>query len=347
MNRRGFLASAALAAPAAFAETGHGASSAGKPLKVCVFADLHYHPGMWTNTEDTSFLEKIMARAERERCEMMIHLGDFMHGVRTEKQKALLKLYNDFRIPGYHILGNHDQDGNPYRETCDAYRMPDGHYTFDRGGFRFVIADPNYFRNGPDTFIHFDYGNHYRKEIRAAGSTVNWIPPEQMEWLRAVIIGSPLPCVVLSHQSLERGKRSPVMNRREVRAIFNEANAKRPGTVRLVMNGHTHTDHLRILDNILYWDVAGANYQYFEKKHDRYPAEYVKTHRGSPNSIGWKEPLSAILTLWPEGRIRIDGAKSDWLFGVSPEAAGYSAYDEDGRETLPVIQSADLTFAYS
>ena len=100
VNRRGFLATAALAAPAAFAGTDVSAAPSGKPLKVCVFSDIHYHPGVWTNTENTSFLEKIMARAERERCDMMIHLGDFMHGVRSPAQKAFLKLYNDFKIRG-------------------------------------------------------------------------------------------------------------------------------------------------------------------------------------------------------------------------------------------------------
>ena len=158
MNRRDFLTAAALAAPAVLAKSRPGASASARPLKVCVFSDLHYHPRVWTNTENTSFLEKIMARAERARCDMMIHCGDLLHGVRTPEQKAFLKLYNDFKIPGYHCLGNHDQDGNPYQETCEAYRMPDGHYSFDKGGFRFVIADPNYFCNEPGKFIHHGRG---------------------------------------------------------------------------------------------------------------------------------------------------------------------------------------------
>ena len=84
LSRRNFLATAALAAPATLAS---GASAvgftAGKPLKVCVFADIHYDPGVSPNAEDMSFLERIMARAEKEECDMMIHLGDFVHGVRS------------------------------------------------------------------------------------------------------------------------------------------------------------------------------------------------------------------------------------------------------------------------
>ena len=42
INRRNFLSTAALAAPAALAGAGHAAETAGKPLKVCVFADMKF-----------------------------------------------------------------------------------------------------------------------------------------------------------------------------------------------------------------------------------------------------------------------------------------------------------------
>lgn len=324
-----------------------GVSAAGadenRPLKVCVFADIHYSPGVWTN-DSPAFLEKILARAEAARCDMVIHLGDFVHNVTDPLCRDYIRKYNDFAIPGYHILGNHDQDCTGYKRACEAYRMPDGHYSFDKGGFRFVVADPNYFCNEPGRFIHHENGNYFR---RVKGSTINWIPPVQLEWMRDVILNSPFPCVVLSHQSFERPPSGEcVMNKDEVQAIFNAANAKKPGSVRVVMNGHMHMDHLRVLDNILYWDVNSANYQYYGRKHAKYPADFLKTHRGAVNVLAWTEPLSAILTLWPDGRVKIEGSKADWLFGVTPKAAGYSEYDSNGRYTLPVIQSADLQFRY-
>ena len=318
--------------------------SPSKPLRVCVFSDLHYCPGTFVN-DTPEFLEKILARAEAAKCDMVIHLGDFVHSVRKPETKSFIRKYNDFKIPAYHILGNHDQDGSSWRETCDAYRMPDGHYSFDRGGFRFVIADPNYTRNSATgKFVHHEHGNYFKC---GSDTTINWIPPEQLEWMRETILKSPYPCIVLSHQSFERPPNgSGVMNKDAVQAIFNEANAKRPGSVRLVMNGHMHTDHLRILDDILYWDVNSANYQWFGESHAAYPPEFMKSHRLSDHVIGWKTPLSAILTLTAAGGIQIDGSASDYLFGVSPQQAGLPVHDVNGRYTLPKIQSTRIVFEY-
>ncbi|MBO7720868.1 MAG: metallophosphoesterase [Kiritimatiellae bacterium] len=343
MTKREFLTSAIAGAAAPAFAAAAGGKPQSRPLKVCVFADIHYLPGVWTN-DTPEFLEKIMARAERENCDMMIHLGDLVHNVNTPLTKGYIRRYNDFKVRGYHILGNHDQDATEWRRTADAYRMPDGHYSFDRGGFRFVIADPNYFSEKPGVFVHHENGNYFR---RSKNSSINWIPPEQLEWMRDVIFNSPYPCVVMSHQSFERPPVSHgVMNKEDVQAIFNEANRRWPGRVRLVINGHNHMDHLRVMDGILYWDVNSANYKWFNDPHKSYPAEYIAKHSGACHNIGWKEPLSAVLTLWPEGRVRIEGSRSEFLFGVSPKDADLPEFDIIGRYTKPLIQSADITFNY-
>ena len=56
--------------------------------------------------------------------------------------------------------------------------------------------------------------------------------------------------------------------------------------------------------------------------------------------------LSAILTLSPDGGIRIEGSKSDFLFEATPEKAGLDPYDVNGRRVTAEIQSANLKFSY-
>ena len=93
--------------------------------------------------------------------------------------------------------------------------------------------------------------------------------------------------------------------------------------------------------------MNSANYQWYGKLHTKYPEDYVKKVRSGNKVLAWDAPLSAILTIWPDGRIKIDGSKAGWLFGVTPAEAGYPLTDSDGRETLPVIQSADMKFTYT
>lgn len=351
MNRRDFLKmSAVLGGLSAFPRNGVGGETGGRPLKVCVFADLHFTPGVYTN-DTPEFLAKILARAESAGCDMVIHLGDMVQNVAEKPVRDLLKTYNDFRIPAYHVIGNHEQDGTTHEETLEAMRLTCGHYFFDKGGFRFVILDPNYFCNEPGKFIHSSKGNYFHRSII---STLNWIPPDQIEWLKGVLDESPHPCVILAHQSFERGPAGAmVQNAEEVRAIFSAANEKHPGRVRLVINGHLHVDHMRILDNIAYWDVNSANMYYWGRRQKEYPKAYLAAHAGAPytlgdcsETLGWKDPLSAILTLYPNGRIRIEGSRSDWLFGVTPEMAGLPEYDPGDRLIRPVIRSCDFTLNF-
>ena len=67
VNRRGFVSGfVAAAAGAAFGAPlgGDAGAASARPFKVCVFTDIHFDD-FWTNSDDTSFLDGIMARAER------------------------------------------------------------------------------------------------------------------------------------------------------------------------------------------------------------------------------------------------------------------------------------------
>ncbi len=112
---------AALPRPAGAAE------ELGSPLKVCVFADLHFTPGVCTN-DDLAFFEKILMRAEAERCDMMIHLGDLVQNVAEKPVRALVDRYNGFGIPGYHVIGNHEQGGTTHEGGREARRLARGYY---------------------------------------------------------------------------------------------------------------------------------------------------------------------------------------------------------------------------
>lgn len=349
MNRREFIKAGATA-------LGLNASSvlSAEPendscLKFCLFADIHYYPGVYPH-DTVEWLDRVLDRARREKAAFVMHLGDFAH----EPKKCIdyVNHYNDCGIPAYHVLGNHDCDGNTYEETLSAYRLERGHYHFDFGGWRFVVLDTNYCcLDG--RFFHYSLANypghhlywktHDRKELEGHSLSDTRVPPEQLDWFAGVVERSPYPCVVASHASFERANGSP--DSAAIRKIINETNKRHPGRVRLVLNGHHHRDHVRILENVIYMDVNSANYDWFLKEHDKYPAAYAGKWSNVRHCIFWDDPISAIISLWPTGRINVDGQRSRFHLGVAPANAGYNPFDRAGRPTSTDIQSFDVSLA--
>ena len=340
MNRRDFMKLAAMAGAAAPAAIAAGADAkptkAGGRLKICAFADIHFSPGTWPHG-DIEYLEKILARAEAEKTDFTIHLGDFTH--RTDRQDELdyIKRYNTFGQPTYHTLGNHDGERGEggYRKAMELYGMKSNCYSFDRNGWRFIVADPNYFLLD-GRYVHYEGRNLYAAVKTGRMKSGCCIPPEQVEWIKDTVANSPFPCVFMSHESIER--RWAVTNGPEIRKFFDETNAKTPGKVRLVINGHHHCNHISVVNGIVYFDMNSANYMYFAKTHDRFPKEYIKKAAGATHCIVWNDPLSAIISL-DENSVKISGSSSTYYLGVTPEVAGYKPLDEAGRAIVPLISS--------
>ena len=213
--------------------------------------------------------------------------------------------------------------------------MPDGHYYFDDGGYRFIICDPNYYCID-GVYTHYSLGNYYKH-----GPYRDYMPPEQLAWLRETIDAAPGPCVLISHESFER-ESNGVKNYAEVRKIINDANRKRPYSVILCINGHYHRDFIRILDNVCYFDLNSASFDWLEKAHTLYPQELCSQISMLAHTVVYDDPIHAIITL--EGtHIKIDGMESTMFMGITREMTGNPKCDPAGRMVTPTVQSADIT----
>ena len=326
LSRRHFLTSALVAGTAG---TLPAEPTSAPRVKFLAFADLHYCPGVFPH-DDRSWLERILTRAERENVSFVIHAGDFVHD--PVRQSDFVKHYNDFHIPTYHTLGNHDTEGCTYAETLAAYRLKKGHYFFDRDGFRIVVLDTNYFKKD-GVFVHFEGGN-YRTH-----KGLNWtVCEEEYAWAEDVIGNSPLPCVVFMHQSCER-EHGGMPDWERMRGLFRWINRHKGPKVRLVVNGHHHTDGLRFIDGIPYLDLNSANYKYYGQSHRLYGADYHKAHTGANHVIAWDDPICAVITLGADGYLKIEGQQSRFFKDVTPEKAGFPARD---RPVTPNIQSVEM-----
>ena len=347
-SRREFLAGAGMmiaggasAAIGATAAQSAGGSEGG--VRFLAFADIHYASnGYWPHASQ-EWLDRVLERAVAAKADFVMSLGDLTFGPGPKAERDYVAHYNSFRpVKTYHTYGNHDYECVTPEELDEAYGAKGGYYSFDQGGFRFVVLDPHwYLKDGK--YHRFSKWCSY-PELSKLKMPTRIIPPDQMEWLRRTVVGSPYPCVVFSHESIERG-RTGISNRAEVRAVFAEANARRPGTVRLAINGHEHKDYFRMLDGVAYLDLNSASYD-IAGKHTAYPEEFRKRCGSARCILTWNDPISAVVTLTPSGGLKIEGMTSTYYLGVTPEMAGWGC-DPDGRATSPKVQSVDMSIRYA
>lgn len=305
-------------------------------VRFCAFADIHYCPGVFPH-DTYEWLDTVLQRAEKENVDFIIHLGDLTH--RPLQYIDYVNHYNDFKIPTYHTIGNHDDDGNPHEVTLQCYRMERGYYFFDCKGFRFIVLDGNYYRH-EGQYIHYSEGNYY-----AYPDERDWFPPEEMEWLKETVENSPYPCVTFCHESFER-EADGIHNMEEIKQLLNDTNASHPGRVRLCINGHHHRDYVRLLDNIIYFELNSANYEWVSKPHDKYSPEFLAKYTHAKNTVTYNAPLSAIITLDDDGTIAVEGMKSTLLDNVTREMTGNPRLDAQARPVTATIQSFKMKMSY-
>ncbi len=301
-------------------------------MKFLLFADLHYAPKQFLSGS-FEILHEMQEIAERENCDFIIHAGDFCHG--PSKVMDFVGEYNNFHIPSYHCLGNHDSDNTPFEETVKLYNMPNEYYYFDCKGYRMIVLNPNYY------FVDGEYINFSMRNYFANGPARDWVPPEQLAWLKKTIDSSPYPCLLISHESFERA--NGVQNRADVLKIINDANAKKPHSVLMCMNGHYHRDYIRILDGVCYFDVNSVLMEWVSGvTHDLYPAELCEEYKSLNHTVIYNDPLYCIVEL--DGTtIDIKGKESSMYLGITREDVGGTPFDKVGRPVVPKIQTAKIT----
>ncbi len=302
-------------------------------VKFLVFSDLHLGDHYAHNT--TEHLDDILKRAKENEVDFIIHCGDF--GLFKSYPEELNK-YNNFEIPTYHVIGNHDTYV-PLEEAMQEFQMANPYYFFDRNGFRFIALDSNGMRiDGED--ILFSNGNN-----RGKSDYFPFLTQEQLDWMEQTILESPYPVVVFSHHSLscdDYGKGGGLKNREDILEMFQRVKAQGK-SVLMALSGHYHVDHLRILEHTCYFEVNSATMFYNPEEHELFPQEYIDAHPGSRHCAIYDDALSAIVTITDDGTIEIDGVESSFFMGVSRmEIAGMDYFNEYGKKVTSSIKSEKL-----
>lgn len=285
-------------------------SGQGKKIKFGIISDVH--KGLQKDAEQR--LGVFIDKAVEEKPDFIIQLGDMTHG-KDKEVDAMVKVWDRFPGKKYHVLGNHEMDGGDKKALVDKQGMPGNYYSFDAGGYHFVVLDASYFKQG-DRF--FD-----RRPAKKEGKTIakELLSDEELAWLKRDLSKTDKPTILFSHEAFDNNwQAAPSPSTQEVRKIIREANAGKEKNRKVIASicGHHHIDNHEVIDDVHYIQINSASYFWIENA-----AVF-----SNGNMAEYKDALYAFITLDPEARtIEMKGTQSEFL-QPAPNTENYPQADK-------------------
>jgi len=229
--------------------------------------------------------------------DFIMQLGDFCqpHG----RNQGFMYVWNSYQGDSFHVLGNHDVDGGfSWDQTMEFYGMDAPFYSFDRGGFHFIVLDCN---NKP--------------EGHTSGYPA-YVGKKQLEWLETDLSRTEYPTFIFSHQSLTDACGGQVVNFKAVQAVVNRSRWNSDSSkVVACINGHTHLDHASQSEGVHYLSLNSMSYFWMgaQYEHSHYGGFIEEIHPAQRLTVPYDAPLFAVVTIKPEGEMLIEGKRANFV----------------------------------
>lgn len=213
-------------------------------LTIGLVTDLHYADKPPAGTrhyrETLGKLEEAARQFDRRKPQFIVELGDFIDAAASvDVERRYLKKVNtafsEICDDRHYVLGNHCVDTLTKPEFLGAIGKTKSYYSFDRGGFHFVVLDSCFREDGTP------YG---RRNFKWTDANV---PPKELDWLKADLKANEKPVIVFAHQRLDVGNHHGVKNNAEIRKILESS-----GDVLAVFQGHSHQNDIKQIGGIHY-----------------------------------------------------------------------------------------------
>lgn len=244
LGRRAFLQHGTLLLTAAALDSMPSFGDETTILRVGLVTDLHHADkppaGSRHYRESVNKLTEAGEHFQQSKADFIVELGDLIDAadsVDTE-QKYLATINREFSAISkdrHYVLGNHCVDTLTKDEFLGGVEQKQSYYSFDRGGFHFVVLDACFRGDGQP------YGRKNSKWNDAN------IPAGELEWLEADLKANDNQIIVFAHQRLDVSTDHGVKNCPEVRRILEGS-----GKVRVVFQGHSHQNDLKDINDIHY-----------------------------------------------------------------------------------------------
>ena len=245
LGRRAFLKDGTLVLAAASLHSGKLLADHDAPcLRVGLVTDLHYADKAPAGTrhyrETLAKLGEAARQFDKDKPAFIVELGDLIDAadsVETER-RYLAIVDREFAAickNRHYVLGNHCVDTLTKDEFLSGVEQEKSYYSFDRGGFHFVVLDSCFRSDGQP------YG---RKNFHWTDAN---IPDAEIDWLKADLKSNEKPVIAFAHQRLDVNNNHGVKNSAEVRKVLEAS-----GNVLTVFQGHSHQNDLKEIGGIHY-----------------------------------------------------------------------------------------------
>ena len=250
-----------------------------RKVRLGLVTDLHYADkppaGSRHYRETLAKLEEAATQFQQDQPDHIVELGDLIDAADSvEVEKEYLKRINkDFAaLPGqkHYVLGNHCVYTLTKEEFLEGVGQKKSYYSFDAGGFHFVVLDACFRSDGKP------YG---RKNFQWTDPN---IPAEQSEWLEADLNAASGRTIVFIHQRLDVSNNYGVKNADQVRKVMEDS-----GKVLAVFQGHSHKNDLKEINGIHYC-----------------------VHRAMVEGSGEENNGYSVMDVFVDGTIRVSGFRN-------------------------------------
>ncbi len=292
-------------------------------LRFGVMADLH----MDIMHDGTRRVRTFLRAAREADVDFIISLGDFLYPVKPEHslcpwdklpvnlrlalqnphepRMSVLREFNQFEKPAYHVMGNHEMDFCPKETVLQAYQSPGRYYAWSQNGWRLIVLDSSYYRENGQL-------KDYNQGAYFATDDLPYLSQEELDWLEKELAAATEPVILFSHQPLFHCPRG-LRNVDDFQRIIARANRPRQ-KVLLCLNGHIHIDDLQVEDDVLYYTVNSISNLWMGPK---YAAKHYadSLHRQYPNLefvAPYRTPLYAIVEVDDQG-VRVTGKQGSFV----------------------------------
>lgn len=277
LNRRAFIKGSTLFLTAAATGcSGMQGFGGDRPVKIGLITDIHYADKTRVNTryyrDSLKKMKTAVAYFNEVRPHFIVQMGDLVdaaESVETELE-YLATIEAEFakaKPPRHYVLGNHCVDTLTKEEFIANTGATKPYYSFDRGGFHFVILDACFREDGEP----YGRNNSHWRDTN--------IPPVELKWLKEDLANTKKSTILFIHQRLDETQHHSVNNNDEVREILEAS-----GKVLAVFQGHSHENEYAMVNGIHYCVVRAM----------------VEGQGETNNSYG-------LLTISPDGSMMVDG----------------------------------------